>query len=98
MSITRVFRVQIDTELRGEFEEKFADISVSTVHHAAGMLSVSILKPTKWSPDEYAMITQWIDEASLEAFAGTSWNTAVIPSGMEKFVRKCSVEHYESWN
>ena len=72
MSITRVFRVQIDTELREEFEEKFADISVSTVQQAAGMISVSILKPTKWSPDEYAMITQWIDEESLEAIVSAA--------------------------
>ncbi len=98
MSITRVFRVQIDTELREEFEEKFADISVSTVQQAAGMISVSILKPTKWSPDEYAMITQWIDEESLKSFAGNNWNRAIIPIGMEKFVEKCSVEHYLSWD
>ena len=57
LAITKVFRVRIETELREEFEEKLADISVRKVQRAPGMVSVSILKPTRWSPDEYAMIT-----------------------------------------
>ena len=98
MPITRVFRIHIHAELRDEFEDKFADISVRAVQRAAGIVSVSILKPTKWSPNEYAMITQWTDEASLESFAGDDWNHAVIPRGMERFVKECSVDHYESWD
>lgn len=98
MAITRIFRVQINASLRSEFEEKFADISVRAVEGATGILSVSILKPTKWLRDEYAMISRWPDEESLRNFAGVRWNQAVIPAGMEKFVKKCSVHHYESWD
>ena len=98
MAITRVFRVWIKAELREEFEEKFADISVREVQGAPGMKTVSIHRPTKWSPDEYAMITVWIDEESLASFAGENWNRPVIPVGMEKFVRETSVAHYESWD
>ncbi|MDE0002069.1 MAG: antibiotic biosynthesis monooxygenase [Rhodospirillaceae bacterium] len=98
MAITRVFRVRIKAGLREEFEEKFADISVREVQGAPGMESVSIHRPTKWSPDEYAMITVWTDEESLTLFAGENWNQPVIPNGMEKFVQESSVAHYGSWN
>ena len=98
MAITRVFRLRIKAGLRDEFEEKFADISVREVQSASGMVSVSIHRPTKWSPDEYAMITVWTDEESLASFAGENWNQPVIPDGMEMFVQESSVAHYESWN
>jgi len=97
MPITRIFRVRIVADSRQEFEEKFASVSVHAVNEAPGFISVSIFKPTKWAPDEYAMITQWKNEESLKAFAGEEWNQAVIPPGMEKFVVECWVHHYESW-
>jgi heme-degrading monooxygenase HmoA len=98
MSITRIFRVRIVSDLRQEFEEKFSSVSVHAVDQASGFISVSILKPSKWAPDEYAMVSQWENEAALKAFAGEQWNHAVIPAGMEKFVVECWVHHYESWS
>jgi len=97
MAITRVFRARIVPGLRQEFEEKFSSISIHVVNDAAGYISASIFKPTRWAPDEYAMISQWEDEAALKAFAGEKWNRAVIPAGMEKFIVECWVHHYESW-
>ena len=97
MTITRIFRVRIHPELKQEFEEKFASISVHAVDQALGFQAVSILKPTMWAVDEYAMISQWKNEAALKAFAGEEWNHAVIPTGMEKFVVECWVHHYDSW-
>jgi len=97
MGVTRVFRVRIAPEQREEFEEKFSSISIRAVNEAQGPLSVSILKPTKWAPDEYAMVSRWENEAALKTFAGEQWNHAVIPPGMEKFVVECWVHHYESW-
>lgn len=98
MAITRIFRVRIVPELRQEFEENFSSVSVHVVNEARGFLGVSIHKPTKWAPDEYAMISQWENEAALKAFAGEKWSQAVIPPGMEKFVVECWVHHYESWS
>ncbi len=97
MAITRIFRVRVVPDLRHEFEEKFSSISVHAVGEAKGFLSVTILMPSQWEPDEYAMITQWQDEAALKAFAGDNWNRAVIPPGMEKFVAECWVHHYGTW-
>lgn len=98
MTITRIFRVKIDATLRDEFEIKFADVSVRAVESAPGSLSVLILKPTKWEPDEYAMISLWCDKESLRAFAGEHWSQSVIPKEMERFVKECFVSHYTSWD
>lgn len=97
MSITRIFRVHIVPELVQEFEEKFSSVSVHQVNDAPGFISASILKPTIWAPDEYAMISEWENELALKTFAGEGWNRAVIPDGMEKFVIECWVHHYDSW-
>lgn len=97
MAITRIFRVRIVPDLRQEFEEKFSSASIHAVNEAPGFISVTILKPTKWASDEYAMISHWENEEALKAFAGAEWNHAVIPLGMEKFVVKCWVHHYGSW-
>ena len=97
MAITRIFRARIRPEQRGEFEEKFFDVSSRVIPQAAGNLLVSVLKPTKWSPNEYAMISVWEDVESLRAFAGNDWNRAVIPPGTEKFFTESWMHHFESW-
>ena len=98
MAITRVFRAEIHSGLLEEFEDKFATVSVHIAGSADGNISVTILRPTQWAPNEYCMITEWENEGSLKKFAGENWNQAVIPEGMEKYVQACSVDHYESWN
>ena len=96
--ITRIFRVRIDTELREEFERKFATISVEAVESVAGFISAWIGKPTEWAPDEYVMISNWRDESALMTLAGDDWSQAHIPDGMEKFVKECRVHHYRSFD
>ena len=78
----RIFRVDVPALLHAEFEAKFLSISV---------------RPTRWAPNEFVMISVWQEEAALRAFAGEHWNQAVIPAGMEKFVSACWVHHYEQF-
>jgi len=94
--ITRIFRVKVPEALHQEFEIKFSSISVNAVMSQKGLITVSIGQPTKWTPDEYFMMTTWQDEQSLRDFAGDNWNRAVIPEGMEKFVSECWVHNYET--
>ena len=96
--ISRIFRVKINSELREEFESKFATVSVEAVENQRGFISVDIGKPTKWDPDEYVMISKWKDKQALVDFVGESWNQAHIPEGMEKFVKQCWVHHYHDFD
>ncbi len=98
MSITRVFRVRIDSDLRQEFESQFSSIALHRIHEASGFISATIYKPTKWAPDEYALISQWESEASLITYYGEEWNQAVIKRGAERFVVACWLHHYQSWD
>ncbi len=95
--IIRIFRVEIDPNLREEFESEFSSVSIDAVTSSKGYRQVSIAKPTKWTPNEYAMISEWDSEDALEEFVGENWNEAFIPEGMAKFVRSCSVHHYHRW-
>ena len=92
-----MFRADVHPDLCQEFEEKFSTVSAHVTESADGNTSVTILRPTKWAPNEYAMISTWDDEESLRKFAGENWNQAVIPEGMGKYVKSCSVHHYVSW-
>ena len=96
--ITRIFRIRVPVALHAEFETRFLSISVPYVRAAEGIVSVSVGRPTKWAPDEYVMISVWANEDVLRLFAGESWNLAVIPSGMEKYVSECCVHHYENFS
>jgi heme-degrading monooxygenase HmoA len=98
MSVIRIFRVRIDSVFRQEFEELFSFVALHKINEAEGFISASIHKPTKWNPDEYAMVSQWENEASLKAFYGAEWNPSVIPRRGEKFVVASWLHHYESWD
>lgn len=94
--IIRIFRATIPVELHKEFEMKFREISVPVVKNHEGLISLEIGRPSKWNPEEFIMISRWNSENDLIAFAGENWNEAHIPNGMEKFIEKCSVFHYEN--
>ena len=96
--IVRVFKVQIHSSLRYEFEHDFDTLSKEMVKSASGCIHQSVLKPTKWAPDEYAMISEWKTESDLELFAGQNWCESVIPAEMEKYAKSHSVSHYTSWD
>jgi heme-degrading monooxygenase HmoA len=93
--ITRIFRVRVQEDLHAEFEHKFLSISVRHVKSARGLISVAVGRPTRWKPDEYAMVSVWQSEADIAAFAGENWSRPVIPEGMLKYASECWVHHYE---
>jgi len=94
--IIRIFKATIPPELHDEFEIKFKEISVPVVNNYKGLISLEIGRPTKWNPEEFVMISQWENEMNLIEFAGENWNQAHIPNGMEKYIRECSVDHFET--
>lgn len=94
--IIRIFIATIPKELHKEFETKFIDISVPLVKNHKGLLSLEIAKPTKWNPNEFVMISRWEKVTDLINFAGSNWNEAHIPNGMERYIEQCSVTHHEN--
>ena len=52
MTITRVFRVTIDSDLRADFEVKFGALSLQLLQDAPGCRSQTVLRPTRWDPDD----------------------------------------------
>lgn len=90
--------MRIPRALHAEFEAKFLSVSVPYIQAAQGIVSVSVGRPTKWAPDEYAMISAWPNEDALRSFAEASWNLAIIPDGMERYVSECWEYHYESFS
>ena len=95
--ITRIYRVEINPELREEFETKFRQVADEFVDGREGLVSVSICKPTEWSPNEYVMVTIWKDVASVKQFAGETWGLPVIPDDMKRFTRQCWLHQFENW-
>jgi quinol monooxygenase YgiN len=93
--LVRVFRIEVPADRHGEFEALFQTISVDAVRKAEGSLAVEIARPSQWAPNEYAMISKWKSVAALAAFAGSDWQQAMIPPGMDRFVQRCWVHHYE---
>ena len=93
--IIRIFRVKIHPQMREEFEAKFASISISAVNNAEGSISVTMGMPTKWAPDEYAMISHWQDVQFLDTFASEDWSQPHISDGMARFVDEMWVHHIE---
>ncbi len=93
--IIRIFKAIVPEELHNEFEVKFKQISVPEVKNFKGLMSLEIGKPTQWNPNEFVMVSQWKSVEDLILFAGSQWNDAHIPKGMEKYIASCSVSHYE---
>jgi hypothetical protein len=93
--IARIFIVRVPVSLHGEFEKAFLSVSVPHVQRAAGLISVSVGRPTRHEPEHYFMLSVWRDESALREFAGDDWSQPVIPSGMSRFVAECWVHHYE---
>jgi quinol monooxygenase YgiN len=93
--IARIFRVQVPSALHAEFEHTFLAVSLPYVQKADGLVSVQVGRPTRWEPEHYVMVSIWRDEVALRSFAGEEWSSPVIPSGMERFVEKCWVHHFE---
>jgi heme-degrading monooxygenase HmoA len=95
--ITRIFRVRVPKQFHAEFEERFTTVSLPLVQGARGLISVAIGRPTLWEPEEYVMVSVWQTESDIASFAGERWNQPVIPHGMEQYVSKCWVHHYENF-
>ncbi|HMB62399.1 MAG TPA: SRPBCC family protein [Eudoraea sp.] len=68
----------------------------SPVKNHCGLISVEIAGPMQWNPLEFIMISRWESEKDIAAHAGENLNQAYIPKGMEAYIEKCSVSHFDN--
>jgi len=94
--IMRIFRIDVHREYISEFEMDYKKISIPLVKSQKGIISVKTGKPISKENTEYIMITCWENLEYLKSFIGKSWSKALIPTGMEKYVKNCWVHHYEN--
>ncbi len=96
--IARIFRVRINEGLKEDFEKDFIQISIPLVKAQKGLVSFSAGKVIDQDKDEYVLITTWENQNALVAFCGEAWEKAVIPHGMEKYVKECWLTHFEQFH
>ncbi len=94
--IVRVFRARVRSGKGAEFESLVRTLSIPLVKRQGGLVAFYSGRPTGASADEFVMVTVWRDLASLKAFAGDDWESAVIPEDERPLLRQTFVHHYET--
>ncbi len=93
--IVRVFRARVRSGKEAEFESMVRSLSIPLVRKQTGLVAFYSGRPTGASTDEFVMVSIWRDLASLKAFAGPEWESAVIPEDERPLLRQTFVHHYE---
>lgn len=95
--VIRVFKVNVIEELRDEFEKKFRTAALGVVDNHEGMISAELGKSITDGDTEYLMFSVWKDLESIKTFGGDSWQKAIIPEQMLKYMDSFSLKHYEGF-
>jgi heme-degrading monooxygenase HmoA len=93
--IIRVFRPTIHPGKEREFEAFLRDTAVPLVSQQSGLVAQYVGKPRDPSTTEYVYVTVWEDVESIRAFAGESWQEAVITPDEEHLLKATWIGHYD---
>ncbi len=93
--IVRVFRARVRPGKQAEFEALVKKLSIPLVMRQKGLVSFYSGRPLGRSKDEFVMVTVWRDLASVKAFVGDDWESAVIPEEERPVLRETLVDHNE---
>jgi heme-degrading monooxygenase HmoA len=94
--IIRVFHVQVQPGMRGDFERFLRDVAIPRLQAQAGLLQLHVGAPMEETPDEFAVVLIWKDLASLQAFTGPQWREAVILPEEAHLLKSTRLHHYQS--
>ena len=94
--IIRVFRPTIHPGKEREFESFLQETARPLVSQQSGIVAQHVGKPLDPSSTEYLYITVWEDVESIRAFAGESWQEAVIDPDEEHLLKDTWIQHYET--
>ena len=93
--IIRVFRPTIHPGKEAEFESFLRDTAIPLVSQQSGIVAQHVGKPRDASSTEFVYVTVWEDEESIRAFAGESWQEAVITPEEEDLLKETWIKHYD---
>ena len=94
--IIRVFQVQVQPGMRGDFERFLREEAIPLLQAQEGLLQFHVGAPMEETPDEFAVILMWKDPASLQAFTGPKWREAVILPEEAHLLKSTHLHHYQS--
>jgi heme-degrading monooxygenase HmoA len=93
--IIRIFRPTIHPGKEAEFESFLRDTAIPLVSQQSGIVAQHVGKPRHASSTEFVYVTVWEDEESIRAFAGESWQDAVITPEEEDLLKETWIKHYD---
>jgi heme-degrading monooxygenase HmoA len=93
--IIRIFRPTIHPGKEAEFESFLRDTAIPLVSQQSGIVAQHVGKPRNASSTEFVYVTVWEDEESIRAFAGESWQDAVITPEEEDLLKETWIKHYD---
>src|SRR5262249_31130724 len=94
--IIRVFQVQVQPGMQGDFERFLREEAIPLVQAQAGLLQIYVGAPIAEPPDEFVVILIWKDLASIQAFTGPTWREAVILPQEAHLLKRTDLHHYRS--
>jgi heme-degrading monooxygenase HmoA len=93
--IIRIFRPTIHPGKEAEFESFLRDTAIPLVSQQSGIVAQHVGRPRGSSSTEFVYVTVWEDEESIRAFAGESWQEAVITPEEEDLLMETCIKHYD---
>lgn len=96
--IIRVFRARLKPGRLAAFARVYEDYSRPMMRAAPGCLADRAGPPAGHrdeSVDEFVIVSVWRDLESLKAFAGESWQEAIILPGEAVLLNTASVRHFD---
>jgi quinol monooxygenase YgiN len=94
--IIRVFRARTQPGKEDEFERFVLETGAPMAAAQAGCSHVAWGRSRWTDPPEFVVVTHWDSIAALEAFAGPSWQEAVVEPEEEDLLAGVSCDHYEA--
>ena len=93
--IIRIFRPTIHPGKEAEFESFLRDTAIPLVSQQSGIVAQHVGRPRGPSSTEFVYVTVWEDEESIRAFAGESWQEAVITPEEEDLLKETWIKNYD---
>ena len=94
--IVRVFRAQLRRGKEDDFTRFVSETGVPMARAAEGCTHVTFGRSRWTEQPEFVVVTHWTSVDAVRAFAGPSWQDAVIEPEEEHMLAQVHCDHYEA--